>query len=1568
MTFGQTGTQDTPITDGSFGRFQPGAFKLFYAYAFPDEYETHRGLLKVGDATLHLDADQIGMSLDEYVGTLDREEPDDENSLFFTGPAVEAAALHRIGQQTNTAGLTPILKWAILAVRHPLSPGGGRDTSRLETFRDHDVHNALKRNGINYEHTNNVAREWFRVSLEDLKHVVRGVQTGAPISLHGRTEQGPISIDLRDEQKQAVDITLKKLTKATQKSPKRMLWNAIMRFGKTVTAYELVRRCNPVNKVLVITHRPDVEGGWFEDFDKILGFGAASDAGYVFSGPRRGTPWDEAKGSDKLVAFRSIQDIRGSFDSVKLDLGEAASASVTQEVQAEYDAELSEIAENTASATSLVKNDELFEAEWDLVIVDEGHEGTQTGLAQKTFGELKTARWLYLSGTPLNIVENFAGDVFTWDYVQERSAFEKAQKAAAGSGNCNPYASLPELRVFVYDIEKALPSGVDPATKAFNWSQFLRTHRDHNGDVVFNDPAAVVRWLNIITRTAPDDTDLQLFPFESYAMKKVFAHTFWLLPTVDSCVAMKALLKKHSYFGDFFVVNASGNNFVTSDQRTRTAVGAVKKAIAENERTITLSVGRLTTGVTIPEWTAVFMMSNISSPMLYLQTAFRCKSPGVLPDGSVKEAGYVFDFAPDRCLSMLQASAEGNAVARKNSVNPTTTDSEDDEDSSLESGDDTSGSDDDNEKARALHDLLTYMPIVGLEGARFQKLDAKILSRRIHRVFVLGTVDAGFETKELYDRTRLTKEVGPEVLEKWNRLSGIVGRGRSKSEQKVLDINVSGMSNRQTDLAKKPQNKVKPEESAEWKEARKAKQEETRKVRSLESILNAVSVRIPLLVAFGDLETDEFGNEKKVTVKSFPSVVDDASWEEFMPKGFLKAEKTVDEDGNPVEPTGSSWEFVSRFYDEEVFEGAVEEVRRRVRAWNDIADPIQRVVHVANLFGTFKNPDKETVLTPWAVVNQQYANTLGGLRFVDDAGRWYTRVDAEKADREGWLPLDPATLLSSASQSDGKDADALSNAEPENAPENGSRAASEVLVALSYIDISDHGLVPEPQWVNTGYDTLWEDEDSTFLDVNSKTALYPLYASASAYFAQRRNDSDVEWDDVLKNNVYANCRVPYSSSIARRVLWYDETKASHYSDDHISVVDIVPVVKVLNKLKASSEQKEKVWRWILNPRRMSHAAARAGKVLAVADRKSLDSLLDDISSTKGNLFSAVVGNPPYQMSVDNNRFSPAVYHHFADATQFVAERMSMIHPGRWTQGGLGEKMDEFRNEQLASTRYVKYVEVPDASRLFPMALIRGGICYYLWDRDKTEPSLEYVFDGASSVIEGMNILLRSRNPRYFWFVNSVSGIDTNTSMSSVVRPRSYYGNGIRRAEQVESWPVDEQGVMVYYPREKGRTNGLASRRISKDAASRDTGGYKVFVSSTASTDARKESQFRRPDRIFVANEDEITTDTCLTIGPFDTRDEAVNCCLYLKTDFASTLFGMRTCTQNAYAKTYNMIPLVDFKTGEIAHKPGTFLDFSAPETLDDQLASIYELTDDQRKLLGENRRLWKNKLDVEADR
>lgn len=832
--------------------------KLIYVFAINDE--RHSDCLKIGETTI---------------------DEDDGSNLFNNTEALKEAAHKRIRQYTKTAGIA----YQLLHTEISIFVRSGM----IMAFNDKQVHKVLERSGIKKKEFAGVkgADEWYCCDLETVKKAIAAVKKGET-SLHpSEITQGHSPIIFRPEQQEAIDKTRKRFKRGNQ-----MLWNAKMRFGKTLSALQVVKE-EEFKRTLILTHRPVVDKGWFEDFRKI--FYDRKDYHYGSKGNGEDFKVLEKKvaSGSKYVYFASMQDLRGS-----------------EQVGGKFD-----------------KNNELFSAAWDFVIVDEAHEGTKTELGQNVLKELikEDTKVLQLSGTPFNLFDDYSEEeIFTWDYVMEQKA--KQAWATDNPYEPNPYASLPAINIYTYDLGTLMSEYVEDE-KAFNFREFFRTKDD---DTFVHDKD-VDRFLDLLCKENPDC----LYPYTNDTFRRIFRHTLWLVPGVKSARALSAKLKTHPVFGKFQIVNVAGNG--DEDEENAEALQMVNKAIGKDPDetyTITLSCGRLTTGVSVKPWTAVFMMAGSfsTSAAQYMQTIFRVQTP-YENHGRMKEQCYAFDFAPDRTLRVLAETAKVSAKAGKQTE----------------------------EDRRILGDFLNFCPIISIDGSQMKPYDVNKMMSQLKKAQIEKVVQCGFEDGALYN-DELLKLTDVELRD-FDDLKKTIGTTKAMAKTGDIDVNNQGFTNEQYEekerLEKKPKKERTPEEQARLDELKAMSNQR----RNAISILRGISIRMPLLIYGTELKDED----EEITINNFASLIDDQSWEEFMPKGVDK----------------EKFEKFKKYYDPDIFREAGKRIREMARAADKFTIE-ERIERVSAIFNTFRNPDKETVLTPWRVVNMHMSDCLGGWCFYDE--------------------------------------------------------------------------------------------------------------------------------------------------------------------------------------------------------------------------------------------------------------------------------------------------------------------------------------------------------------------------------------------------------------------------------------------------------------------------------------------------------------------------------------------------------------------------------------------------------
>ncbi len=575
----------------------------------------------------------------------------------------------RIEQQTATADVVYHEEWRGSAV---FDDGTG------EVFSDKDFHRYLRKNDVEQEAGKN--NEWFHINGPDSRAMFYDFRSNRGLQFDNTAG----AYDLREEQERCVAETQ---NYCETHDTKEFLWNAKPRFGKSLSAYDFCKRIDAQN-VLIITNRPAIANSWYEDYVKFVG----ANSGYVFV-----STTDALKGKKyvhtreeylnilidtplgnidyRCIEFVSLQDLKGSIH-----------------FGGQFD-----------------KLSEIKDINWDVLIIDEAHEGVDTYRTDTALTRIKRKITLHLSGTPFKAIANDKFEekaIFNWTYADEQEKKRKWEEDHPGE--TNPYANLPRLNLFTYqmseiirdELERGIEIKGETEEYAFDLNEFFRT--DGAGRFVYN--SAVDKFLDALTTQ-------EKFPFSTQELRDEIKHSFWMLNRVDSARALARKLEKHDIFSKYEIILAAGDGKLDDEDASEKSFNKVVEAIKTHDKTITLSVGQLTTGVTIPEWTAVLMLSNLKSPSLYMQAAFRAQNPCLFYNSDTKEYrrkenAYVFDFDPARTLVIFEEFA--NDLCSSTS----------------------SGKGDINERKKHIRELLNFFPVYGEDDeGEMIPLDAeKVLS------------------------------------------------------------------------------------------------------------------------------------------------------------------------------------------------------------------------------------------------------------------------------------------------------------------------------------------------------------------------------------------------------------------------------------------------------------------------------------------------------------------------------------------------------------------------------------------------------------------------------------------------------------------------------------------------------------------------------------------------------------------------------------------------------------------------------------------------------------------------
>ena len=893
-----------------------------------------------------------------------------------TQQALDDAAINkRIPQQTQQVGFVTHLLYTTLAI-----------TDEGTSFNDSNVHQVLKRSGYNCIELGTHDKEWFRIDLPKAIAAINCVKEGKA-SLGNLSNQVVVPLKLRTEQQEAID----KAFRAFKLKNKKCLWNCKMRFGKTITALALIKQSfsttRPFTKILIATNRPSVCDEWNNDYKNFF-----PDLNLTFYSRNRGEKLETYQLNTKnSLVFASAPDLKGS-----------------------------EIA-----GGKFKKHDNIFNTSWDLIIIDEAHEGWNTKDGDNVLDQLinntnkNKPCVLYLSGTPFNIEKDFTEEeIFSWTYNDEQRA--KVEWNAKHHDGSNPYEACPQMLIYTLNLDEITNHDFhnDYSEVYFNFAEFFKTNEVTNKFVY---EGAVKAFLN---KLHSDDDEIK-YPFTK-RFRNYFHHTLWLVPGVKEAKALVKLLQADETFGAFTIVDVTGPEMESNE-----ALEKVKQAIGSNPTktwTITVTCQRLTVGATIPQWTAILYLAgtNITSKTKYLQSIFRVQSACNDYDGMIKDKCYVFDFAPERTLRIIASQC-----IQEKGNNASISEYKDD-----------------------VEEWLQLMPVISLTKAKMQLISTTQLFSAIEQVQATEIYESGFLDSALFDLSKVNDSI----------TSKIKKYGTIFEENKATKANQSYVENNQGIKSNGSKKTTKNNESKQDKSQNELL-DEWRK------LLQIVSSRLPLLI-YGSYNLDL---KEVIDINNFVETIDEESWQQFMPVNFSKQDFKDD--------------FVP-FINPINFNFAAHKLLNEIAEANKLSVGL-RITKLTEIINKFQNPDKETVFTPWWVVNLQLSTCLGGESFYQMNGKSVYEVN----NSTDFSSLNPYLLT---------------------------RKVSIDSVTPNLFKLSNK-----------------------FLDINSKLGLYLLYLAYSLFVKAKQNqpilnESDL-WKQIIENNIFALCKSHMAQTLTIKTLIGDNT-------------------------------------------------------------------------------------------------------------------------------------------------------------------------------------------------------------------------------------------------------------------------------------------------------------------------------------------------------------------------------------------------------------------------------------------
>lgn len=992
-------------------------YTIIYAWSCP--YEDHKGFLKIGQT--------------------ERFYPKRDDDTKENSECLRKAAKVRILEDTKTAGTKFNIEYVTLLCYQIEGDG------ELPKF-DFMVRKVLTNSGFKKAEFNHEAGiEWVICNVNAVKAAVKAVKENRsalyPEELKNLKDIPPIRF--YPHQKDCLKWTQQQFKKHSD-----LLWEIKPRGGKTVTAVEITRRLG-FKKTLVYTSRPDVNREWKDAFDII--FTAEKGESLWSNDPQAKT--GEAKWAYGSRAGEGISN----FD----ELMEAANGGR----HVIWFASTQFLRRTDETSTAEMRKQILY-TDWDFIIIDEAHEATLTELGQMVEAKAKkeNTKILKLSGTPFNLLDRYSKDeVFTFDYNDEMT--RKTEWDEKKEGYANPYARMPQIHLRTVTLASFVKS-MKTEDNAFSFKEFFRTKSD---SLEFVHDEDVGMFLNLLKNEDKES----FYPYCCDHNRGFFRHTLWMVPGVEAGKALSQKLQQHPYFSGYEIINVCGDG--DEEKPTEQATKAVRDGIANYWKkdkfgTITLSCGKLTTGVTIPEWTGVLMLKggNSTDAKLYLQTAFRVQGPYDSPEGIRKTSCYVFDFAPDRALTIFCRIAQANKNGDKG------------------------------ESKKKAEKLLKFFPVLSYDGNSLIEHNVDTLFRWYNKAAAERVMANGFDDNRLYNWDKISEAANSDaILDEINKNWG--GKKSGANTKHVVNAQGAEGETGKSEIRWTCPNCHKkdnvepvcphcgtPRPKSRWLcscghanydtkfcgECGKPKPEKTKdeakdRATKLISTLRNISIRIPMLAFGADVECDD-----EFRLDNFASLIDDKSWVEFMPEGFPK-----ETDGEKL-----GFDYFRQFIDEDIFVIACTDTRNELKEADNLM-PEERVKALISIIGKFKNPAKETIITPWSVVNLHLGETIGGEVFYDVEGQDFRRA----------LPT-PAM-----------------------------------------IDHHGKGILAD---IHT--DVFW-DENAKVLEINSKSGVYPLFLAYSMYRIHSTLEGekvfDVElWKKILEKNIFVLCQTEMAVKITNRVL------------------------------------------------------------------------------------------------------------------------------------------------------------------------------------------------------------------------------------------------------------------------------------------------------------------------------------------------------------------------------------------------------------------------------------------------
>jgi type II restriction enzyme len=1284
-------------------------------------------------------------------------------------------------------------------------------------FRDTDFHEFLIKSEI--QHRPDLGREWYYFNgtpqkSKELFDTFREKGYGAL-----QTGDGKLPYNLRAEQEDAV---VQAGDYFNNNENGEFLWNAKPRFGKTLASYDLAKKLN-AKKVLIVTNRPAIANSWFDDFEDFIdGYHFISETSSLSE--RKTISRDQYNDlTDKkpFITFLSLQDLKGSryfggsHDKLKW----------------------------------------IADLEWDLLVIDEAHEGIDTSRTDAAFDIVNRSHTLHLSGTPFKALANNkfpSKAIFNWTYLDE----QERKREELREGESGPHTDLPDLRLYTYRISQMTANEVNDGIEideesrdyAFDLNEFFATKNQK-----FIHEEDVKNFLKNLTNNTK-------YPFSTPELRDQLRHTFWYVGNrVESVKALEQLLKQDDIFKDYKIVVAAGDGKSFDEEeadfkKNEKSFDKVKEAIKNHPKTITLSCGQLTTGVTVKEWSAVLMLTDMKSTPQYMQAAFRAQNPyRFLENGELKakKSAYLFDFAPTRVLEMYDEFANG--------LNPKA----------------TNGTITDAERKENIKELLNYFPVISEDvNGRMIELDAEKVLAFPNALAATEIVKARFMTNLLFnDNIKGVFHFPKEVEDILNKMP-VEKNKRAEKTKTTLDLDDA----RKVEQAKQ----TKINENSDVILGEKIYRANIDRVvdnaigyetpeETLENLPDQVSaIAEPLIAKYKqtyNATNSEIEVLQKETEEKIKLVVAEYESSEIKDPDTLKENlvKVIEHDF-----VGEKVEQQEEKKVQEVQKTKEEEVRDHLRAFTRtipmfiMANSSKETITIDNFDEEINDNDFEDLTN---ITRAEFHMLRDGFEYEQDGERKHfggvfekyrfnasiAEFVAEKKQRADYFKTDEDIFELIPNQKN-----------------------NQIFTPRKVVKMMVDGLEEEQP-------DLFRRTDSTFIDLYMKSGMY-ITEIVKKLFANTRHNysSDTEClKHILENQVYGLAPTSVLHGITTSYIFGFDAE-HNISGKNFAQHDLLPQAKE------------------------GTAAEKLGEMY-----------------NGGNMmkFDAVVGNPPYQVALSENKMSRSIYPDFTRTAKKVSDVVSLVMPARWMSGENGpyRETQGFVNEMLEGSHLKSFALHPDSSELFSGVDIKGGICYFVWDKNYSKDLVSYTLsengmDTTADVPFRISDNIIVRFPQLTSIIQKISRNTSSDSMKTLVSSRNPFGfvsdlfvknnEGVRRISEAMEEKDDHRIIGLL----KGKR---VYRYIPNDELKKNRKGaesWKVFVPRANGSGAFGET-FSTP---MVGPPMLVCTDTFLQVGEFDEENEANSVLQYVKTKFFRAIVGVKKTAVFNYKDAFTFVPILDF--------------------------------------------------------